>query len=188
MSVNIYKKLIEVRKNIEKLERSGSNAHTKNKYSTLEDYYSASLEPLLKAGLWMYHKEVVEGEKTWLKTYIFDAETNTSVETQSILNVNVDVQKYGAQLTYYRRYHVSCLLCLRADFDDDGESLKDTKMDNGYISQKQLNMFLAMLNKAENAEELETFYLRQMKIDELSKMPKERFQGALEHLRGKVNL
>jgi hypothetical protein len=85
----------------------------------------AVLKPLLEEiGLTITQPlQVLEG-KNVLTTIVEDSEKGTQISiSQIILPDNIDPQKMGSAITYYRRYSLQSLLLLEAE-DDDGNSTK----------------------------------------------------------------
>lgn len=122
-----YEKLINARKEMKHPERSGVNSFKKYDYATLQDLYDSCLESLLKNGLMVIHQERWIGDNLCLVTKIIDSTSNEDIETISKLDPTLNIQEYGSILTYYKKYHLSGLLCLRTDYDDDGESVQEAQ-------------------------------------------------------------
>jgi len=64
---------------------------------------------------------VFEEGKNVLYTKLIDVDDFSSVEASMALPDNIDPQKNGSAITYFRRYCLQSLLGLRAE-DDDGNS------------------------------------------------------------------
>ena len=58
---------------------------------------------------------------------IVDVDTGDSVESSLLLPINLDAQKIGSAITYYRRYTLQSLLGLQAE-DDDGNKASGKNM------------------------------------------------------------
>jgi hypothetical protein len=123
-----YKKLIKARKAMKHPSRGGKNKYKNHDYATLQDLYDSCLEPLLNEGLFVFHKEEAGEDGTrYLVTKIVCEDTEECCEASSKLDTSLDIQSYGGQYTYLKKYHLSGLLCLRTDTDDDGEALQQAQ-------------------------------------------------------------
>lgn len=180
---NIYKKLIEARKKMGKLDRSGKNTHRNSLYTTLEDIYKICIEPLLELGLYPNHEIVLENESLYIETKITDSESNESIKSRSRLNPNLDIQQQGAEITYYKRYHLTGLLSIRSDFDDDGESLiksHDTKL----LTTKQLNLIRFLLSQL--SEETTKAFMKHYVIEDIVELPANKADEVIKFLKSKI--
>jgi hypothetical protein len=100
----------------------------RGKYASLDSVLSSTNPQLLKYGLMvvqnMQHATHENGEVcVWLETRIFhESGEELPMVSQYPLNTNSDPQKFGAALTYARRYSYCALLGVTADEDDDANS------------------------------------------------------------------
>ena len=173
MSINVYKKLIKARQNMDRLERSGENKHLKTSYSTLEDIYDACLSPLLEEGLLPIHEQIYKESKLYLITKIVDSESGEFIFAENVINTEMDVQLIGRLLTYLKRYQLSGLLSLRTDKDDDdGESVKGIAVEPQYITEPQYNFLMNLIENKPNKEEIIKYYKTRFKINDLREIPK----------------
>ena len=142
-----YQKLIDARKNISNPSRGGYESYKKRKYVTLQDLYDVALKPLMDNGLIIVHETEQSLEACWVTTKIVDVETEVSISSMSKINTTVGVQDVGSQLTYFKKYHLSGLLCLRCDKDDDGESIKNVKGPKAKLNKEQVVTVFEALSK-----------------------------------------
>jgi len=113
---NIYKKLLECKKQIGTVAKNAKNPHFKNTYADINALIEAVEPILLENGLIML--QPVRDNRQF--TEIHDAETGEKVESYLEINPSLPSQALGSQLTYFRRYTLSSLLSLMSD-DDDGQ-------------------------------------------------------------------
>jgi len=110
------KKLLEFKKQVNKIKKDGKNPHFKSNYATLPQILS-EVKPLLSDLGLVLTQHTLDG-KVW--TSIID------VETGEVANSNIDIpqglnpQQLGSALTYYRRQLLAGLLSLEIADDDDG--------------------------------------------------------------------
>lgn len=120
-------KLIDARKKINNPKKGGKVSYQNRSYVTLQDLYDEVLPPLLEEGLLLTNHKEYKGDNLVLITKIEDADTEEAVSTFSPCNTNLKIQDQGSEFTYLMRYNLGCLLAIRTDFDDDGESVKNEK-------------------------------------------------------------
>jgi hypothetical protein len=99
-----------------KFEKDSKNPFYKSDYLSLEGLWS-TLQPVLeKERLVVTHgtkeKEVV--------TRVLDLDSDEVVESSMPLPDNLDPQKLGSAVTYYKRYNLGQIFNIMTDEDDDG--------------------------------------------------------------------
>jgi hypothetical protein len=116
----LIKALIKAKAEFNPIQKDGTNPHYKRKYATLDAVLDAVTPALGKYGLVIIQTtEIFEG-KTVLRTHIFH-ESGESITSTYPLPEFGDSQKFGAALTYARRYAVCAILSVTADEDNDAE-------------------------------------------------------------------
>ena len=113
---NIYKKLLECKKQIGTVAKNAKNPHFKNTYADINALIEA-VEPILLENGLVLLQPIREGRQF---TEIHDTETGEKVESYLDLNPSLPPQAQGSAITYFRRYTLQSLLSLKAD-DDDGQ-------------------------------------------------------------------
>jgi hypothetical protein len=117
---NAKREFTEIRK-----DKSGP----RGKYASLDSVLGATTPALLKNGLVVVqniqHVPHDSGSvSVWLETRIFhESGEELPVVSQYPLTTQSDPQKFGAALTYARRYSYCALLGVTADEDDDANSV-----------------------------------------------------------------
>lgn len=118
--MSIYKKLFEAKKEIGKISKDSTNPFYKSKYFDINQLLE-HVEPILhKHGL-MILQPVFDDN---IRTQIIEVETGEKIESMMSLIANVDPQKRGSEITYYRRYTLGSLLALQAEDDDANATTK----------------------------------------------------------------
>ena len=112
-------KLFNIQKKVKAIKKDSNNPFFKSKYFDINSLL-AEIKPLLnEEGLIVMQPLEVIGESSALKTIVIDAETGkTIVESSVILPSNIDPQKMGSAITYFRRYSLQSLFLLEAEDDD----------------------------------------------------------------------
>ena len=115
-------KLLEFQKKVGAIKKDSINPYYKSKYADINSLLDV-VKPLLnELGLVCVQPLGIVDGKNVLTTKISD-DDKTLLESAIILPDNLDPQKIGSAITYYRRYSLQSLLLLEAE-DDDAESAK----------------------------------------------------------------
>nr|WP_322714596.1 ERF family protein [Nostoc sp. ChiSLP03a]MDZ8215849.1 ERF family protein [Nostoc sp. ChiSLP03a] len=122
----LIKALIKAKAEFNPIQKDGTNPHYKRKYATLDAVLDAVTPALGKYGLVIIQTtEIFEG-KTVLRTHVFHESGESITSTYPLPEIS-DSQKFGAALTYARRYAVCAILSVTADEDNDAESATTQK-------------------------------------------------------------
>lgn len=131
-------KYITAIQNIKGITKDGVNPHFKSKYITLDNINNAVNPVLNEQGLYITHS----AKDNILTTKVTDGQESITTEWQ--LNVaGTTAQQRGSELTYAKRYNISCLLNLAVDDDDDGNvasSVKPKEIDVNSRVEQALNI------------------------------------------------
>lgn len=118
---NLLTKLLLVQKEIKPIIKDESNPFFKSKYFDINGLLS-ELKPILsKHGIVVLQPIGNKDGCNTLSTVVYDSESGDEMWSTLILPKIDDVQKFGAAVTYYRRYALQSLFLLEAE-DDDGNS------------------------------------------------------------------
>jgi len=116
--MNLTEKLLEIQNLKLKFPKTAQGYNYK--YVPLEELWEKLLPELESRGLLISHytqnKEVV--------TRIIDKDSDVGLTSSIPLPENLDPQKLGSAITYYRRYNLVQLFNLMTEDDDDGASAK----------------------------------------------------------------
>ncbi|MES2855451.1 MAG: ERF family protein [Bdellovibrionota bacterium] len=121
---NIYTKLLKVQEEVAPIKKTETNPFFNSAYFDVNGILAA-LKPILnKHGLVLTQPlTIVVGEDcNLLTTVLTNAEDGEKITSTVYLPDNLDPQKFGAAVTYYRRYALQSLFALEAQ-DDDGNSV-----------------------------------------------------------------
>jgi len=114
---NIYQKIKSLKSEIKPIEKSSTNPYYNSRYFDINSLL-AEVEPLLEKQNLMLLQPIENGR---VKSVIFDLDSGESLTSELVLPENIDPQKIGSAITYYRRYTLQSLLALQAE-DDDGNA------------------------------------------------------------------
>lgn len=122
------KKLLDFQREVKAITKDATNPFFKSKYFDINGLIG-EIKPILnKLGLVIVQPIIVKEGKNILKTIVLDAtivpEAGVNEEqiiSEIVIPESPDIQKYGAIITYLRRYALQSLLLLEAE-DDDGNS------------------------------------------------------------------
>tara|TARA_R110000744_G_scaffold304637_1_gene413147 strand:- start:187 stop:699 length:513 start_codon:yes stop_codon:yes gene_type:complete len=122
-TINIYSRLLEVKKEIGAISKDSTNPFFKSKYFDVNSLLKHT-EPLLQKNGLLLLQPITDG---LVYSKIIDVETGDKVESSIALPQMNDPQKLGSAITYYRRYTLQSLLGLQAADDDGNAASKATK-------------------------------------------------------------
>lgn len=106
--------------------KNAENPYYNSKYADLGVVVDALKEPLKEQGLTYLFSVDKTNENDWvLKTYVSDG-TDITLASGFPL-VNSDPQKFGASLTYAKRYSLCTVFNVIAEADDDGNEASGVK-------------------------------------------------------------
>ena len=111
---SIYNKLYKVQSEIGAISKDSTNPFYKSKYFDINSLIK-QVTPILEKHKLLLLQPIKDGEQY---SIIFDLDGG-SVESSLKLPTDLDAQKIGSAITYYRRYTLQSLLGLQAE-DDDG--------------------------------------------------------------------
>lgn len=115
---NLYSKLLLVQQELGAIKKEEDNPFFKSKYFDI-NALAEHVKPLLnKHGLVLLQPLTQIDGKTALTTALIEAESGESMEFSTMLPENIDPQKMGSAITYFRRYAIQSLLFLQAEDDD----------------------------------------------------------------------
>ena len=123
---SIYNKLYKVQKEIGAISKDSTNPFYKSKYFDINSLIK-QVTPILEKHKLLLLQPIKDGEQY---SVIIDLDGG-SVESSLRLPTDLDAQKIGSAITYYRRYTLQSLLGLQAE-DDDGNSASSVKTKNNY--------------------------------------------------------
>ena len=117
MKENIYKKLFNLQNELGAISKDAKNPFYKSKYFDINSLIG-QLKPLLQKHNLLLLQPLTDDNR--VSTCIIDIDDkSSSVESSIKLPDNLDAQKLGSAITYFRRYTLVSLLALQA-VDDDG--------------------------------------------------------------------
>ena len=144
--MSIYKKLLEVQKEVGAISKDSKNPFFKSKYFDINQLIEHVQPVLNKHGLVLL--QPIEDGKVFSKLFDSEAKQGEKVCFESSLQLPElnDPQKLGSCITYYRRYTLASLLGLQAE-DDDANLASKKKKEN-------IEEFKKVLKSSKNLEEL----------------------------------
>ena len=115
----IYQKLAQAKKEIGAISKDSKNPFYKSKYFDINQLLQ-HVEPVMEKYGLMIMQPIIEGKVVSL---IIDVETGNDCRSEIKLTDERDPQKIGSQISYFRRYSLSSLLCLQAQDDDGNQAI-----------------------------------------------------------------
>lgn len=117
--MSIYKKLLEVQKEVGAISKDSKNPFFKSKYFDINKLIEVVNPVLSDKGVLLL--QPIQDNK--VQSVLVDSESGDSVKSELELPELNDPQKIGSCISYYRRYTLASLLGLQAE-DEDGNNLK----------------------------------------------------------------
>ena len=115
-----FEKMLSVQRDLKPIIKDSDNPFFKSKYADINAVLTEIRPLLIREGLFLTQAiKVIEG-KNVIKTKIYCDET-TGLESEILLPEIADPQKFGACITYFRRFALKSLLALEEE-DDDGNT------------------------------------------------------------------
>jgi hypothetical protein len=116
--------LVEAQKEMPAVAKDGTNPHFKSKFVSLDNLIEKTRPVLNKHGLAIVQfPSVSELGAPTLRTILVHSESGEQLSADMPLFLaGQDMQKYGAALTYARRYAWAAALGIASDEDDDGNT------------------------------------------------------------------
>ena len=121
MEKNIYNKLHKVQQEIGTISKDSKNPFYKSKYFDINSLIK-QVKPILDKHNLLLLQPIKDGHQY---SIIIDLDGG-SVESSLELPTDLDAQKIGSAITYFRRYTLQSLLALQA-VDDDGNLASKVK-------------------------------------------------------------
>jgi len=119
-NVKADNKLLDFQNKVGVILKDSINPFYKSKYADINALLEVIKPILNEVGLVINQPLTHIDGKPALKTIVRDVEEIIYEEVCPLIE-NTDPQKFGATITYFRRYALQSLLCLQAE-DDDGNS------------------------------------------------------------------
>tara|TARA_R110002012_G_scaffold32727_1_gene96288 strand:+ start:50 stop:475 length:426 start_codon:yes stop_codon:yes gene_type:complete len=119
---SIYNKLYKVQKEIGAISKNSKNPFYNSKYFDINSLIK-QVTPILEKHKLLLLQPIREGKQY---SVIIDLDGG-SVESSLELPTNLDAQKIGSAITYYRRYTLQSLLGLQAEDDDGNGAIPNKK-------------------------------------------------------------
>lgn len=148
MNIEMVKALIKAKQEFGAIAKDKKNPHFKSEYASL-DAVLAAVEPALhKHGLVLMQTIEVIGDGGAVLVTKLLHESGESFDSNYPLPAATDPQKFGAGITYARRYALCALLSVTADEDDDGNTAAAVATSRpGCITAKQVQLLQIELKK-----------------------------------------
>lgn len=116
--------LVKARGTFTSISKNKVNPFHKSKYADLDSVLDAVTPSLTDNGLVLVQTIDNKDGKNFLETRVYH-ESGEFVSSLYPLPETSDAQKFGAALTYARRYSICAILCVSADDDDDANATVD---------------------------------------------------------------
>ena len=152
--MSIYKKLLEVQKEVGAISKDSKNPFFKSKYFDINKLIEVVNPVLSDKGVLLL--QPIQDNR--VQSVLFDSESGDRVWSELELPEITDPQKLGSCITYYRRYTLASLLGLQAE-DDDANNLKPAPKKKSKITSEAYQKAVdALSNGKVTLEQIKTKY------------------------------
>ena len=131
--MELYKKLLEVKKKVGAISKDSTNPFFKSKYFDINTLIE-HVDPLLCENGLVLIQPIRDNQQY---SIIVDVDNGEQVESHLELPNISDPQKLGSCITYYRRYTLQSLLGLQAEDDDANAASKANKKEYERIQENK---------------------------------------------------
>lgn len=171
--MSIYKKLLEVQKEVGAISKDSKNPFFKSKYFDINQLIE-HVQPVLNEKGLVLLQPIQDGK---VLSVLIDSESGDSTKSELALPLLDDPQKLGSCITYYRRYTLASLLGLQAE-DDDANLASKKKPTPKPKKKQEVKDWLGLCNaisdpKQENITKqwaLETYELSKERIEHIKSL------------------
>ncbi len=121
-----HNRLLEFQTKVEAVKKEKENPFFKSKYADINVFLSVVKPLLSECGLFLTQPLKTQPDGT-VELYTSITDGVDKLDSSIPVPQYTDIQKFGAAITYLRRYSLQSLLALEAE-DDDGEGAKGGKL------------------------------------------------------------
>ena len=141
--MSIYKKLLEVQKEVGAISKDSKNPFFKSKYFDINQLIEHVQPVLNKHGL-VLTQPIIKG---YVFSCLNDIDSTDSIDSSLQLPELNDPQKLGSCITYYRRYTLASLLGLQAEDDDGNKASKPVAKKKDKITPEAYQKAIAAISE-----------------------------------------
>lgn len=151
---SFFQRVHAFQQDVDAIAKDATNPFFKSKYFDINSLIEAIKPHLATHRLTIAQPlNIVEGKQALL-TMLMDADSDAVMQSAMFIPDQPDPQKFGALITYYRRYALQSMLLLAAE-DDDGNTAKpkgETRETykgplQGKVTEKQVGLINVLLKK-----------------------------------------
>ena len=161
MKNNIYNKIYKLQQEIGTISKDVKNPFYKSKYFDINSLIN-QLKPLLQKHKLVLVQPITDNH---VRSVIVDLDGG-SIESCIELPNNLDAQKLGSAITYYRRYTLQSLLALQAVDDDGNLAVKKPPLPKLLINTPQFKNALEGMKDGKTINDIKQHYTVTKQIEE----------------------
>lgn len=122
-------KMLELQKRVQPVKKDTPNPFFKSKYASLDDIL-AEVKPIMSELRLLLRQPTLDG---MVRTYVEDVDSESYFYGEMELPKDLEPQKMGSAISYYKRYTLQALLALETE-DDDGEATRTAHSAPGRVA------------------------------------------------------
>lgn len=154
MKENIYSKLFKLQSELGSISKDATNPFYKSKYFDINSLIG-QLKPLLEKHNLLLLQPITDNQ---VRSIIFDLDGG-SVESSMLLPNDLDAQKLGSAITYFRRYTLQSLLALQAIDDDGNLAIKKKSKPKLINNTPQFKNAIKAMSKGKTINDIKEHYI-----------------------------
>ena len=160
MKSNIYSKLFNLQNELGAISKDATNPFFKSKYFDINSLIG-QLKPLLEKYKLLLLQPITDNQ---VRSIIYDLDGG-SVESSMPLPNDLDAQKLGSAITYFRRYTLQSLLALQAIDDDGNLATKKNKKPQLIENTPQFKNAQEAIKKGKTINDIKEHYIINKNIE-----------------------
>ena len=160
-TLNIHQKISLIQNEIGGISKDATNPFYKSKYFDINSLIR-QLTPLLEKYSLVLLQPISDNK---VNSIICDTVNKEEIHSSLELPTNLDPQKLGSAITYFRRYTLQSLLALQA-IDDDGNLASKTKKPNLYLNTPHFKNAQKALINGKSIQDIKNVYTLTTEVQE----------------------
>jgi hypothetical protein len=182
-NTEIFKKLFNIQAEVGRLKKDKMNPHFKSSYIDINSVLDELIPLASEHKVFISQPTSVENGINYLKTIAVDIDSGESHEAIMVLPLNLDAQKTGSALTYYRRYMLVSMFGLQT-VDDDGKAGSSPVAEKKKASDELVQELESLFNNLENKDAFRTQWLNYLGVVDFKDAPERAIKNAINQIKG----
>lgn len=176
----LNQKIFDIQSEVNRLKKDKMNPHFKNSYVDVNSVLDEMMPRFNENKLMLAQPLICEGARNIIKTIITDVDSGETFESSMVIQDNLDAQKTGSAITYYRRYMIVSMFGLQA-VDDDGKAGSNSIKDNKVPTEDMILEIESLMN---GNDKFRNDWLNFLGVQSFDKASYSQIEKAIKQIRG----